>query len=108
MHEAAALRTEPVPSSRGILGNPALRRLTERSDLRGGLQLSAHAGCMSATALLVWLCLPYWYLLIPAMMLHGVTIVTMFAPMHECVHRTAFASRAANDVVGWTAGALSF
>jgi hypothetical protein len=59
---------------------------------------------MGATGLLVWLALPFWYLLIPAMVLHGVTIVTMFAPMHECVHRTAFASPAANDAVGWIAG----
>jgi fatty acid desaturase len=28
--------------------------------------------------------------------------------MHECVHRTAFASRAANEIVGWIAGVLSF
>ena len=63
---------------------------------------------MSATGLLVWLSLPYWYLLLPAMALHGVAIVTMFAPMHECVHRTAFASRLANDLVGWIAGVLSF
>ena len=42
------------------------------------------------------------------MALHGVTIVTLFAPMHECVHRTAFASRAANEIVGWIAGVLSF
>jgi fatty acid desaturase len=34
--------------------------------------------------------------------------VTLFAPMHECVHRTAFASRAANDAIGWIAGVLSF
>jgi len=45
---------------------------------------------------------------LPAMALHGVTLVTMFAPMHECVHRTAFASRATNEVVGWIAGVLSF
>jgi fatty acid desaturase len=56
----------------------------------------------------VWVALPFWYLLIPAMALHGVTIVTLFAPMHECVHRTAFASRAANEIVGWIAGVLSF
>src|SRR3954452_10657946 len=42
------------------------------------------------------------------MALHGATIVTLFAPMHECVHRTAFASRAANETVGWIAGLLSF
>jgi fatty acid desaturase len=51
---------------------------------------------------------PHWYLLIPAMAVHGVTIVTMFAPLHECVHRTAFASQRANDIVGWIAGVLSF
>jgi fatty acid desaturase len=42
------------------------------------------------------------------MALQGVAIVTLFAPMHECVHRTAFASRAANDTIGWIAGVLSF
>jgi fatty acid desaturase len=42
------------------------------------------------------------------MALHGVAVVTLFAPMHECVHRTAFASRAANDTVGWIAGVLGF
>jgi fatty acid desaturase len=46
-------------------------------------------------------------LLIPAMALHGTTIVAMFAPMHECVHRTAFASHRLNAVVAWLAGLLS-
>ena len=32
----------------------------------------------------------------------------MFAPMHECTHRTAFRSMAVNDAVGWVAGILSF
>ncbi len=63
---------------------------------------------MSATALLVWVAAPFWPLFIPAMALHGVTIVTLFAPMHECVHRTAFASRAVNVTVGWLAGIASF
>ena len=58
--------------------------------------------------MLVWMAQPYWWLLAPAMALHGVTIVTLFAPMHECVHRTAFASRTVNDIVGWVAGMLSF
>lgn len=114
MTEPAALAadttalTAEAPPPRGILPTPALRRLSQRSNLRGTLQTGAHLGCLSATALLVWACLPYWYLLIPAMALHGVTIVTMFAPMHECVHRTAFASRRLNDAVGWIAGVLSF
>jgi len=39
--------------------------------------------------------------------LHGAMLVTLFAPMHECVHRTAFASRWANDAVAWFAGLVS-
>jgi len=42
------------------------------------------------------------------MALYGMTIVTLFAPMHETVHRTAFASPTANAVVGWLAGLASF
>jgi fatty acid desaturase len=63
---------------------------------------------MGGTGALVWLALPYWALLIPAMLLHGITVVTMFAPMHECVHRTAFVSRTANTAIGWIAGVLGF
>jgi fatty acid desaturase len=105
--DTTALTAEPV-LPRSLLPAPALRRLSQRSNLSGAMQTGAHLACLSATALLVWVCLPYWYLLIPAMALHGVTIVTMFAPMHECVHRTAFASRRLNDAVGWIAGVLSF
>src|ERR1700756_3733485 len=94
-------------SGHGLLAASELRPLSRRSDLRGALQLGAHLGCMSGTAVLVWLARPYWWLLVPVMALHGVTIVTWFAPMHECVHRTAFASRTVNDLVGWVAGVLS-
>jgi fatty acid desaturase len=96
------------PPSRDLLAGLDARALTQRSDRRGVAQLAAHAGCMAATGLLVWLAMPSWWLLVPAMALHGVTIVTLFAPMHECVHRTAFASRRANVAVGWVAGVLSF
>jgi fatty acid desaturase len=99
---------EAAHAARNLVAPAVLAGLSRRSDLSGVLQLSAHAGCMGATGLLVWVALPFWYLLIPAMALHGVTIVTLFAPMHECVHRTAFASRAANEIVGWIAGVLSF
>jgi fatty acid desaturase len=99
---------EAIWPERDLLDRSALRTLARRSDLRGATQFAAHLACLSATALVVWLAMPFWYLLIPAMALHGVPIVTMFAPMHECVHRTAFASRAANQIVGWLAGVLSF
>ncbi len=95
-------------SARDLPDGPALRALSRRSDLRGAVQLGRHLACMATTGTLIWLALPFWYLLLPAMVLHGITIVTMFAPMHECVHRTAFASRRANDAVGWVTGVLGF
>ncbi|HEX3881592.1 MAG TPA: fatty acid desaturase [Stellaceae bacterium] len=95
-------------SGRALLGIVDLTVMGRRSDLRGALQVAAHLGCVAATGALVRLALPHWYLLIPAMTLHGLTLVTMFAPMHECTHRTAFRSAAANDAVGWVAGLLSF
>jgi fatty acid desaturase len=95
-------------SGRVLLGVVDLNVMGRRSDLRGAIRAGAHLGCVALTGTLVWLALSHWYLLIPAMMLHGLTLVTMFAPMHECTHRTAFRSAAANEAVGWVAGLLSF
>jgi fatty acid desaturase len=99
---------EAVVAARHLVAPAVLGALSRRSDLRGALQLTAHSLCMCATGAMVWAAEPFWYLLVPAMAIHGVTIVTLFAPMHECVHRTAFASRTANAIVGWIAGVLSF
>jgi fatty acid desaturase len=102
------ITAEETPAARGLLGIVDLRLFALRSNLRGAMRCAAHLACMTATGTAVWLALPFWYLLVPAMFMHGITIVTMFAPMHECVHRTAFASPAANDAVGWVAGVLGF
>ncbi len=40
--------------------------------------------------------------------IYGITLATMFAALHECIHRTAFASVRLNDAVAWLAGLLSF
>jgi fatty acid desaturase len=49
-----------------------------------------------------------WWIAGPALLLYGIGLATMFAAMHECVHRTAFKTNALNDAVGWFAGLLSF
>ena len=106
---AESIALEPArPPPRNLVSGADLARLGGRSNRRGAMRLAAHGGCIAATGLLVWLAQPFWLLLIPAMALHGFTIVTLFAPMHECVHRTAFASHTANIIAGWTAGVLSF
>jgi fatty acid desaturase len=49
-----------------------------------------------------------WWVAGPALLFYGIGLATMFAPMHECVHRTAFKTNTLNDGVGWFAGLLSF
>jgi fatty acid desaturase len=105
--QAAGVFTE-TRTGRELMGVVDLRTMALRSDAGGALQFGIHLGCIAATGTLVWLALPSWFLLIPAMLLHGLTLVTMFAPMHECTHRTAFATPTLNDAVGWVAGLLSF
>lgn len=105
--DAVDMGTAALPG-RAVLDISTVRSLSQRSDLQGELRFGTHLTLIAATGILVWLSLPNWSLLIPAMIVHGFAIVTMFAPMHECVHRTAFASPALNEAFGWLAGLLSF
>ena len=40
------------------------------------------------------------------MLLHGIILVFLFAPLHEAVHWTAFRRRRLNDAVAWACGAV--
>lgn len=88
-----------------VIGKAELKRLSERRDPPGLLQLAAHGSILAATGaaiatgsgtLLVW----------PAMLAHGVALVFLFAPLHETIHRTAFRSRWLNDAVAFIVGIL--
>lgn len=105
--ESVDMGTASLPG-RHVLEITTLRSLSLRSNVQGLIRFGAHVGTMLMTGYLVYLSLGNWYLLLPAMVLHGFTIVTWFAAMHECVHRTAFASPMLNEVCGWIAGLLSF
>lgn len=105
--ESVDMGTAALPG-RNVLDISVVRSLSHRSDARGLLRFGLHLLAMCGTGFLVHQAMFSWWLLIPAMTLHGFTIVTMFAPMHECVHRTAFASRNLNECFGWLAGLLSF
>jgi fatty acid desaturase len=85
-----------------------VRAFSRRSDARGAIRYLGHVAAMLATGGLIYLAFGHWWLLAPALVLHGFTIVTMFAPMHECVHKTAFKTPWLNDLLGWIAGALCF
>jgi fatty acid desaturase len=106
MQEAAAdlQRTSPMAQDE-------LRHLQLRSDTRGLLRLGGHLAAIVASAWLDWFLLTHStsivFHAVGAVVL-GFTLVTMFAAMHESVHRTAFKTRRLNDGVAWFAGLLSF
>jgi len=105
--ESIDMGTAGLPG-RAVLDIATIRSLSKRSNVRGLLRFAAHISVMGATGALVYLSMGNWYLLIPSMIMHGFTLVTMFAAMHECVHKTAFATPRLNEIFGWIAGLISF
>ena len=94
---------DALPTS--LLPRATLRNLSQRSDARGALQLIAHLGLLAASGCLVWASRGHAWLVV-ALFLHGIVLCFLFCALHECVHRTAFASRALNDVIASVCGAL--
>lgn len=90
-----------------LLPAAAVAPLNRRSDARGALQLLGHAGLLGLTASGIAATLGTW-LMLPAMLLHGVVQVALFAGLHETVHYTAFRSRRLNDVVATVIGLVHF
>ncbi len=95
-----------VAKSKQILEPSVLKTLNTRSNVRGIIRLLGHMGIMVTSGFL-YLSLDNWWLKLPALITYGFSIVTMFAVVHECCHRTAFASNELNDTVAWCAGVLS-
>ncbi len=93
-----------LPASEG-LDRDTLRRLSQRSNARGLMQLAAHGVILGSTGFLVWAARGrLWEL--PASLLYGIALNFSFCALHETIHRTAFANRRLNDAVAWAAGAV--
>ena len=80
------------------LGRAQLKALAARSDAKGLRQLALHAALLVITGVMLGSAIGS-VCIVPAMVLHGVALVFLFAPLHECIHRTAFRSTRLNDVV---------
>src|SRR5258708_15223611 len=93
-----------VVPARG-LDRDSLRRLSQRSNARGALQLSVQLTLLCATAVLVC-AVRGSFLIVPATVLDGIVINFLFCPLHETTHLSAFANRRLNAAVGWICGAL--
>lgn len=96
------------PKASALLANAELQALNQRSNWQGALQLIGHLAIMGISGYLWISNLERWWLVLPALVVYGFSFASMFAPMHECAHRTAFANNRVNDLVSWLAGVLSF
>lgn len=92
--------------ARQILNPQELSTLNTRSNWRGWFQLAGHISALAGSAYL-WITGGNWLVKIPGLVIYGFSLAAMFAPVHECCHRTAFADNCLNDLVGWIAGVLS-
>src|ERR1700759_169618 len=82
-----------------VLSNPELRALQGRSNWIGWQRLGIHVVLLAGAGWLVAVSSGWWVL--PAVFVLGLVQVALFAPAHETMHQTAFASRRTNTVVGW-------
>jgi fatty acid desaturase len=100
-------------SPQQVFSAAGLEALNQRSDFKGATQLLAHLAVMGTSGGL-WLThrdftqINATVIGLPALLVYGFSLASMFAALHECVHRTAFASNRINDLVAWWAGVLSF
>jgi fatty acid desaturase len=93
-----------APTDR-VLSHDALRALQTRSDSAGAVRLAIHVACLIAAGW--WVAVATGWMTLLAVFVLGLVQVALFAPAHETMHQTAFASRRANAVVGWLTSAPS-
>ncbi len=83
------------------LSNDERRKLTQKSDSAGLLQLAAHIGLITLGAIYVGFGGPFWpVVLVPL----GIAIIFLFTLMHEAIHKTPFATVRINDLVAQICG----
>ncbi|MGH6719214.1 MAG: fatty acid desaturase [Alphaproteobacteria bacterium] len=86
-----------------LIAADRLKHLSRRSDALGVARLALHAGALGASGLAIHAVLGTPWI-VPTLMVHGVVVIFLFAPLHETIHRTAFRTRLLNDAVAWIAG----
>ena len=94
-------------SAKQLLAATELKLLNQKANLPGLVRLLGHLAVMIISGNL-WLTVDNWLLKLPALVIYGFSLAAMFAPFHECCHRTAFVDARLNDLVAWLAGIFSF
>ena len=81
-----------------MLSRQELKPHLKRKDWPGLLYLAIHFSMIGVTGYLVYLATgTNW--IVPAIIFHGLILSTLFHPLHECIHGTAFKSRWLNETI---------
>ncbi len=107
LESLAEVEAEAIQPER-ILSAAELSSLNARSNRQGWLRLGGHLGIMGISGYLWETNLDRLAVAMPFLLVYGFSLAAMFAVVHECGHRTAFANSKVNDLVAWWAGVLSF
>lgn len=89
-----------------IIPSAELKPFKKRNDSSGLIRIGAHLSVIGLTGYLLYLSLGSWWML-PALVLHGIFLNHLFAPVHECAHGTAFKTRWLNEAVLWFCGLVT-
>ncbi|MEM6449969.1 MAG: fatty acid desaturase [Cyanobacteria bacterium P01_D01_bin.105] len=95
----------PASNPKQLLTAQQLGPLNHRSNALGSLRLLWHlsvlviSGCIWSVA--------SGFVAVAALIVYGASLALTFCAVHECAHRTAFASNRANDAIAWLLGLFS-
>lgn len=92
---------------REIVDRKTLKPYTKRQDLPGLLYFFGLLGFIIASGFVVYFALDAGWWIWPAMLLHGIMLSHLFAPLHETSHGTAFRTRWINETVLWFCGIVT-
>jgi fatty acid desaturase len=92
---------------REIVDRKTLKPYTKRQDLPGLLYFFGLLGFIIASGFVVYFALDAGWWIWPAMLLHGIMLSHLFAPLHETSHGTAFRTRWINEAVLWFCGIVT-
>lgn len=82
-----------------------LKQLSRRSDFKGLTQLAGHLAVLLMAGLgMHFLQGSIWF--VPLLLIYSVLLIFLFAPLHECIHFTAFNTRWIDNAVAAVIGFL--
>lgn len=97
---------DQVFGPRGMVAPERLKALSEKSDLRGWLQVISHFGAIGLTGLAIHATLGSAWVVLP-FLAHGVLLNYLYAGEHEFSHSTVFRSPGLNEFFGRLCGFIT-